>query len=248
MPSRLMVTQTKSKISEKWNQRESLRSLGLKRIGDSVVRIDDRQTRGYLRAVAHLVKVEEIDNPLKAPMRATPHLQDRINPTNGSDVMSKLLDSVGTHDDGFQVLPSGDFLEWHKRGDDRSLIWSTALSADEMVRTLGESIARHASTTHLGVVVVDADRRRVPTQEVAEIALHQPARIAFLRMELASGASILWSRTSGNSFIQAETNYSEASVVFDAESADSAEAALSSTGTKQLGDLARSIVRLVVAA
>jgi len=48
-------------VSEKQNQRDTLRSLGLKRIGDSVVRPDDAQTRGYVRAVAHLVNVEEID-------------------------------------------------------------------------------------------------------------------------------------------------------------------------------------------
>jgi large subunit ribosomal protein L30 len=61
MPGRLKVTQIKSKISEKQNQRDTLRSLGLKRIGDSVVREDSPANRGYVRAVAHLVKVEEID-------------------------------------------------------------------------------------------------------------------------------------------------------------------------------------------
>ena len=57
----IKVTQIKSAIGTKPNQRQTLRSLGLKRIGDSVVRPDDAQTRGYVRTVAHLVKVEEID-------------------------------------------------------------------------------------------------------------------------------------------------------------------------------------------
>jgi large subunit ribosomal protein L30 len=61
MAARLKVTQIKSKISEKQNQRDTLRSLGLKRIGDVVVRDDNPQNRGYVRTVAHLVKVEEID-------------------------------------------------------------------------------------------------------------------------------------------------------------------------------------------
>jgi large subunit ribosomal protein L30 len=61
MAGRLKVTQIKSKISEKQNQRDTLRSLGLKRIGDVVVREDNSQNRGYVRTVAHLVKVEEID-------------------------------------------------------------------------------------------------------------------------------------------------------------------------------------------
>jgi large subunit ribosomal protein L30 len=55
------VTQIKSKISEKQNMRDTLRSLGLHRIGDVTVREDNKQNRGYVRTVAHLVKVEEID-------------------------------------------------------------------------------------------------------------------------------------------------------------------------------------------
>lgn len=61
MAARLKVTQIKSKISEKQNQRDTLRSLGLRRIGDVVVREDTLQNRGYVRTVAHLVTVEEID-------------------------------------------------------------------------------------------------------------------------------------------------------------------------------------------
>jgi large subunit ribosomal protein L30 len=59
--AQLKVTQIKSTISEKQNQRDTLRSLGLKRIGQSVVREDTKQNRGYVSTVAHLVKVEEID-------------------------------------------------------------------------------------------------------------------------------------------------------------------------------------------
>ena len=55
------MTQIKSVISEKQNQRDTLRSLGLKRIGDVVVREDSPENRGLVATVAHLVKVEEID-------------------------------------------------------------------------------------------------------------------------------------------------------------------------------------------
>ena len=57
--AQLKITQTKSKISEKQNQRDTLRSLGLRRIGAVVVREDNAQNRGYVNTVAHLVKVEE---------------------------------------------------------------------------------------------------------------------------------------------------------------------------------------------
>ena len=49
MAKQLKVTQIKSKVSEKQYQRDTLRSLGLKRIGDSVVRDDTPQNRGYVK-------------------------------------------------------------------------------------------------------------------------------------------------------------------------------------------------------
>lgn len=61
MAMRLKVTQIKSEIGGKPNQRETLRSLGLKRIGDIVVKDDSPVVRGYVNTVAHLIKVEEID-------------------------------------------------------------------------------------------------------------------------------------------------------------------------------------------
>ena len=61
MAAQLKVTQIKSKVSEKQNQRDTLRSLGLRKIGQTVVREDTPINRGYVRTVAHLVKVEEID-------------------------------------------------------------------------------------------------------------------------------------------------------------------------------------------
>jgi large subunit ribosomal protein L30 len=61
MASRLKVTQVKSAIGNKPNQRETLRSLGLKRIGDIIVKEDSKSVRGMVSTVAHLVKVEEIN-------------------------------------------------------------------------------------------------------------------------------------------------------------------------------------------
>ncbi len=61
MAKRLKVTQIKSTIGGKPNQRDTVRSLGLKRIGDFVVKEDSLVVRGMVNAVAHLVKVEEID-------------------------------------------------------------------------------------------------------------------------------------------------------------------------------------------
>ncbi|GAA4851351.1 50S ribosomal protein L30 [Actinomycetospora corticicola] len=56
----LKVTQVKSGIGGKRNQRETLRSLGLRRIGATVTRPDDPQNRGMIHTVRHLVTVEEV--------------------------------------------------------------------------------------------------------------------------------------------------------------------------------------------
>ena len=58
--SQFKVTQIKSTIGEKPAARETVRSLGLKRIGHSVIKDDRPEFRGMMRAVAHLVKVEEV--------------------------------------------------------------------------------------------------------------------------------------------------------------------------------------------
>ena len=59
--ARLKVTQTRSQIGGKRNQRETLRTLGLRHIGDVVVKEDRPEIRGMVRTVTHLVAVEEVD-------------------------------------------------------------------------------------------------------------------------------------------------------------------------------------------
>lgn len=61
--SMLKVTQIKSKIGGTSNQRNTLRSLGLKRIGDTVIKDDRPEFRGMVNMVSHLVVVEEVDSP-----------------------------------------------------------------------------------------------------------------------------------------------------------------------------------------
>jgi large subunit ribosomal protein L30 len=58
---RLKVTQSKSVIGGTSSQRNSMRSLGLKRIGDVVVKEDRPDIRGMVSTVSHLVTVEEVD-------------------------------------------------------------------------------------------------------------------------------------------------------------------------------------------
>jgi large subunit ribosomal protein L30 len=57
--SNLTITQRKSRNGADKRQLDTLRSLGLRRIGHSVERTDSPQLRGMLHKVRHLVEVNE---------------------------------------------------------------------------------------------------------------------------------------------------------------------------------------------
>jgi large subunit ribosomal protein L30 len=55
----LAITQVKSQNGTNARQRETMRSLGLRKIGQTVERPDSPQLRGMVHAVRHLITVEE---------------------------------------------------------------------------------------------------------------------------------------------------------------------------------------------
>jgi large subunit ribosomal protein L30 len=57
--STLAITQVKSANGTNSRQRDTLRSLGLRKIGQTVERADSPQLRGMVHAVQHLVAVQE---------------------------------------------------------------------------------------------------------------------------------------------------------------------------------------------
>lgn len=57
--SALMVTQVRSKNGSQQYQVDTLRSLGLRRIGHTVEVQDTPQARGMIHTVRHLVRIEE---------------------------------------------------------------------------------------------------------------------------------------------------------------------------------------------
>ena len=67
MAGKLRVTQVKSTISHIARNRATVRALGLKRIGDTVVVSDNDATRGMVRAVRFLVSVEEVPDGAAKP-------------------------------------------------------------------------------------------------------------------------------------------------------------------------------------
>ena len=59
--TQLKITQIRSGIGGKQNQRDTLRSLGLRKISQQVVREDDPVTLGMIQTVRHLVTVEPVE-------------------------------------------------------------------------------------------------------------------------------------------------------------------------------------------
>ena len=59
--AKLKITQVKSGIGGTQRQRETLKSLGLRKIRQTTVREDSPTVRGMIATVAHLVTVEEVN-------------------------------------------------------------------------------------------------------------------------------------------------------------------------------------------
>ena len=58
--TQLLVRQVRSSVGGRQNQKDTLRTLGLRKIGDSSVREDRPEVRGMISTVSHLVTVEEV--------------------------------------------------------------------------------------------------------------------------------------------------------------------------------------------
>jgi large subunit ribosomal protein L30 len=58
---KVRVTQIRSAIDHKEPQKRTIKALGLGRIRRTVVHNDTPQIRGMINAVAHLVRVEEVE-------------------------------------------------------------------------------------------------------------------------------------------------------------------------------------------
>jgi len=60
MSKKLRITQYRSAISRGTNQKRTIRSLGIRRLHQTVEHDDTPQIRGMIATVRHLVNVEEV--------------------------------------------------------------------------------------------------------------------------------------------------------------------------------------------
>ncbi len=61
MAKQLKITWTKSFIGFPETQRRTIKSLGLRKLNQSIIKKDCVQIRGQVNKVKHLVNIEEID-------------------------------------------------------------------------------------------------------------------------------------------------------------------------------------------
>ncbi|MBQ7185079.1 MAG: 50S ribosomal protein L30 [Clostridia bacterium] len=59
---KLKITLIKSPISSLQRHKDTVKALGLRKVGQTVVREDNPCVRGQIFAVKHMVKVEEIND------------------------------------------------------------------------------------------------------------------------------------------------------------------------------------------
>ncbi len=57
---KLRITQIRSTIKRKEDQKRTIAALGLRRLNQTVEQPDNPQIRGMIRKVVHLVQVEEV--------------------------------------------------------------------------------------------------------------------------------------------------------------------------------------------
>ncbi|HOA16805.1 MAG TPA: 50S ribosomal protein L30 [Fervidobacterium sp.] len=58
---KLKITLVRSTIGYKYDQKDTVRRLGLKRMHQTVVKEDNPQIRGMIEKVKHLLTVEEVE-------------------------------------------------------------------------------------------------------------------------------------------------------------------------------------------
>jgi large subunit ribosomal protein L30 len=70
--ARLKLTQIRSVINRPKDQKRTVRSLGLHRMHDTVVKDDRPEIRGMISKVSHLLKVEEVEETVERSNEESP--------------------------------------------------------------------------------------------------------------------------------------------------------------------------------
>lgn len=258
----LKVTQRKSTIGCKRSQRETVRTLGLRRINDVVIMPDRPEIRGMVHAVRHLVTVEMVaDSGGGRVNSVATHVSDRVGrmpklaaavakkhapAVEGVD-MNRLREDFESSPDGVRVFSRGEFVEWHKFEEGRTLLWSSALRLPTLLEIAAVTIGS-ADEAHRGVV----DLNEVPGEVTTALSARETAfahadDVTFLRLEFKSGVVLVWTPRSVSDELAQQSKFSETSLYFTKGTVGVAASTMGRTATKMLVSLADTITRSVAA-
>ena len=67
MAKKLRITQVGSAIGRNFDQKGTLKALGIRKVNQTVIKDDTPQIRGMIRKIRHLLVVEEIEDSEKKP-------------------------------------------------------------------------------------------------------------------------------------------------------------------------------------
>ena len=65
MTNKLRITQVRSAIGREFDQKGTLKALGIRKLNSTVIKEDTPQIRGMIRKIRHLLVVEEIEEKKK---------------------------------------------------------------------------------------------------------------------------------------------------------------------------------------
>ncbi|MCK4234598.1 50S ribosomal protein L30 [candidate division WOR-3 bacterium] len=91
MAKKLRITQIGSAIGRQFDQKGTLKALGIRKLNSTVVKDDTPQIRGMIRKIRHLLVVEEIEeekitSPVKKQEKVTTAKKGKSQKSKGKNV------------------------------------------------------------------------------------------------------------------------------------------------------------------
>ncbi|MGB3362919.1 MAG: uL30 family ribosomal protein [Rhodococcus qingshengii] len=139
----LLVTQVKSEIGRKLNQRENLRSLKLSHQKGFIVVPDDRRHPqfGQVKAVQHLLTIVRLSEELPAGDFTLAISKGRVQLSNHEGVMKPRYENYSSELGAGEalVLGDGEYVQVETTNGITSTSWTSTLSAIEALKSVTES-------------------------------------------------------------------------------------------------------------
>ncbi|HSW10320.1 MAG TPA: 50S ribosomal protein L30 [Bacillota bacterium] len=108
MKSRVKVTCVRSGVRTSLRHRRTLRALGLRKLGQSMLHVDCPSLRGMLRLVAHLVSVEEVARADGGEAMASPTSVAAVERSSGGKAGAPRAKRTASKPASTETIPAGE--------------------------------------------------------------------------------------------------------------------------------------------